>query len=143
MAIDVARHSSPDELARFRQTRRRGQWGSAVARPGSALPDGIVAHKAVVGEDGVVYVTKPSHVFAKREAREVRDALTDRRLAGILARSKTDPAFMSQLAHVYREKYPDLGSHMTDQEIVTVALEQAHRLATERTFKKLGRGVHQ
>lgn len=142
MGIDAVRHVSSDELARFRASRRRGQWGGAQARR-LAVPDGVEVHRAEQGPGDIVYVTKPKRVGVKREARDVRDALTDRRLAGILARGTTDPEFVQQLAAVYREKHPELGRRMTDQEIVTVTVEAASKLATERAFKKIGRGVHQ
>lgn len=141
MGVDAVRHVTSAELAAFRARRMPYQWGGASARPGSAVPDGVDVHEAEQGPGNSFYVSAPKRVGVKREAREVRDAVTDRRLASILAR-KNDPEFVQRLARAYREKYPGLGSRMTDDEIVKVSVEQASKLATERAFKKIGRGVH-
>lgn len=134
MGLTKARHVSADELAAFRR-RRGADWGAS--RGGSVGPQPGRAAAPAVASGDVVYVTKPKQVGKRREARDVRDALTDRRLASILNAS---PETLRQLAKVYREKYPDLAKHMTDQEIVTVTIEAASRRATERAFKDLGRG---
>ena len=140
MPIDAVRHVSPQELAAFRSRRRAGQWGGYTAS-GSLAPDGVEVHRAERGDDGAAYVSRPARPGVKREARDVRDAITDRRLASILAR-RDDPEFVQRLARAFREKSPELGKHMSDEEIVRATVAASSKEATERAFKKIGRGVH-
>jgi hypothetical protein len=146
MEIEAVKSISGSELAAWRRKAARDgrQRAVSTARPGSALPEGVVDHgDAVQGPGRDVYMTKPKRMGHRRDAHDVRDAVTDRRLAGILAGGAKDPEFVKALAHKFREKNPEIGNRMTDMEIITLSLGEASELATERAFKKIGRGVHQ
>ena len=124
----------PGELTSYR--RRLESRGARARRPVQAPWE----DQGVAGVDGNdVYVSKPARPGVKRDARDVRDALTDRRLAAARRLAEYSPDEYRKLAAHLRAKNPGLSGALTDDELIRTVYETAHREATEAAYKKLRR----
>ncbi len=137
MEIETIRHVSSGELADYRRGLKKGARRVVVTRSDPRY----VSHAVDSVEGSTAHISTPGRTGVRRGAHEVRDALMQRRLAGLRRLAKKDPAWFVQFAQHVRQQNPTVVAHMTDEEVVTTVWARMHEEATQQAFKALGRDV--
>lgn len=132
----VVRNISSEELAEFRRRNGRPRPRRPLVPSRYQGPRHEV--ESVSGNDA--FVSVPARPGVKREARDVRDSLTERRMGAMRRLAEKDRDAYVHLVEHLRAKNPSLMGSMTNEEAIKTIFENAHREATETAFKKLGRG---
>lgn len=132
--FSVVRNISSEELAEFR---RRN--GPRVATPGHKSRYLGERHGVDRVDGNDVYVSAPARPGVRREAREVRDAVTDRRLAAAKRMAERDKDAFLHLASHLRAQNPDLVGSMTDEEVIKTLYQRASEEAAVVAMRNVGR----
>lgn len=135
MPIAEVRHITDAELAAYRRGLRKGAKRVVVTRNDPRR----VSHPVAAQSGSTAYITKPERPGVKREARDVAEALMDRRWAAIQGLAAKSPEVFQQYAEHLRQTNPDLVGHMTDDEIVKTIWRRMNEEATEQAFRMTGR----
>jgi hypothetical protein len=145
------RHVNGTQLAAWRKRTERGRvrrtasgyyWTDGERERAVSIrkPKGLPVAENL-GNDTAGMGVEPLSIV-RRDAREIRDALTERRIAGLLQLANRSPEFWSLLYDEYIKKHrPELTIGRTKEEAIRLIVEHQNQLSVERVFKKKGRGV--
>lgn len=133
--MDTFRSVSSEDLARWRKDlpkgrrraiqTRRGVWGE------SAPVDSVDGNTA--------YITRPERPGVKREARDVQQALMDRRWAAFQRLQKASPETLQAYAEELRRQYPSLTAHLSTEDVIRTVWKKMNEEATQQAFRMIGR----
>lgn len=136
MQIERIRNVNAQELRDWRRNLGKGVQRATITRKEHRHEN---AHEVDAVEGNQVYVSAPARPGVLRDAREVRDALMDRRWESLKRLAAKDPEWFTKFAEHMRQQNPGLVGHLTNEEIVKTIWEQQHKAATQEAFRKLNR----
>jgi len=144
-------HASTHELAAWRKQTERGKvrqtksgyyWTDGNKERAVSIHRPNLPEASPTDDPNTGRMELPPLSSIRREAREIRDSMTERRVEAMTKLANREPEFWKTVVDEYIKKFrPELIQGRTTEEIVRIIVEAQNQDAVQQAFKRKGRDI--
>jgi len=144
-------HASTQELAEWRRRTAKGRvrqtpsgyyWSDGQRERAVSIHRPQLPEASPTDDPNAGTIELPPLSSVRRDARDIRDAMTDRRVEAMSRLANREPEFWKTVVDEYIKKFrPELIQGRTTEEIVRIIVEAQNQDAVQQAFKRKGRDI--
>jgi translation initiation factor 2 beta subunit (eIF-2beta)/eIF-5 len=147
----AVRHASTQELTEWRRKTARGRvrqtpsgyyWTDGQSERAVSVHRPELPEASPTDDPNTGRMELPPLSSVRRDARTIRDSMTERRVESLTRLANRDPEFWKDLVENYIKKFrPELTAGRTTEEMVRLIIEAQNKDAVQQAFKRKGRDI--